>query len=236
MDIASDKQICVLCGIREATTLDHVPPRSIFPKPRPNDLVKVPACLQCNNSGSKYDEEFRVFLSLQLGMETPTTQRLWTNEALRTIYHNQRLRDHITQKSWEVDLRTPEGISLGKRRAVPMAVRPHNAVLDRIVRGLYFHHYGEILGPRISCKVTPLTGLPNEIASIINMMKLSTIGKDAVVYRHGRAAESPIDSLWFLLFYRKYLVMVETRSKARSNKVLQDDRSPASLRSASRGT
>ena len=217
MSPKNTKQMCVLCGIREATTSDHVPPKAIFPKPRPNDLVTVPSCFDSNNTGSKYDEEFRVFLSLQLGMETPTTRRLWKNEALRTVHHNRRLQQHLVEKSWEVNLRTPAGIYLGKRRAVAMPVRPHNSVMDRTVRGLYFHHYGEILGPRISCKVAPLTGLSKEFSAIVNLMTFSTIGGDALWYRHGRAAESPPDSLWLLLFYQRYLVMVETRSKARSN-------------------
>lgn len=215
------KQMCVLCGVREATTSDHVPPKAIFPKPRPNDLITVPSCFDCNNTGSPYDEEFRVFLSLQLGMETPTTRRLWKDEALRTIHHNRRLRQHLIEKSWDVSLRTPAGIYLGKRRVVTMAVRPHNSVLNRTVRGLYFHHYGEILGRRVSCKVTPLTGLSKEFSSIVDLMTFSSIGVDALWYRHGRAAESPRDSLWVLLFYQRYLVMVETRSKARSNFALR---------------
>lgn len=212
MSPENTKQTCVLCGIRGATTSDHVPPKAIFPKPRPNDLVTVPSCFNCNNKGSKYDEEFRVFLSLQLGMETHTTQRLWKNEALRTIHHNRRLQQRLVKKSWIANLRTPAGIYLGKRRVVAMPVRPHNSVLDRTVRGLYFHHYGEILGPRVSCKVTPLTGLSNEYFSIVDLMTFSSIGADALWYIHGRAADSLSDSLWFFLFYQRYLVMVETRS------------------------
>ena len=210
--------MCALCGTRPATTSDHVPPKNIFPQPRPNDLVTVPACHECNNTGSKYDEEFRVFLSIQLGMETPKTRELWTGGALRTLHRNNRLRRHIIEKSWEVDLKTPGGISLGNRRAVLMPARPHNSVMDRTVRGLYFHHYGEILGPRISCKVTLLTGLPDDMSPVLEHMNLSSLGAGALVYRHGRAVESPSDSLWFLNFYQRHLVMVETRSAARQRK------------------
>lgn len=102
-----------------------------------------------------------------------------------------------------------------------MAVRPHNAVLDKTVRGLYFHHYGEILGARVSCKVTVLTSLPKEMGAIIDMMELATVGGNAVIYRHGRAVESPLDSIWLLLFYGKHLVLVETRSKARPSRAVQ---------------
>lgn len=206
-------RLCAICGIRSATTFDHVPPKGIFPKPRPNDLIKVPAYFQCNNSSSKFDEEFRVFLSLQLGMETETTRKLWKDSALRSLNHNLRLKNHIVNNSWEVDVKTPAGVFLGKQRAVPMPLHAHNAVLDRTVRGLYFHHFGAILGSRASCQVTPLKNLPQEITALLSKMFLGSIGGDAFIYRYGRASDSPQDSIWLLLFHRKHLVLVETRSK-----------------------
>lgn len=98
-----------------------------------------------------------------------------------------------------------------------MPAHSHNAVLDRTVRGLYFHHFGEVLGRRASCKVTPLTGLSQDIVPSINLMSFASVGGDAFGYRYGRAADSPLDSLWILLFYQQYLVMVATRSRSRSN-------------------
>ncbi|MFA6178714.1 MAG: hypothetical protein WC696_03775 [Candidatus Methylopumilus sp.] len=210
-------QLCVICGQVEATTFDHVPPKGIFPKPRPNDLVTVPCCFSCNNFGSKHDEEFRVFLSLQLGMELPATRKLWKEGALRSIQHNQRLRNHIINSSRLIDVKSPAGIYLGKQRAVPMPIKAHNAVLDRTVRGLYFHHFGRILGSRVSCRVRPLNGLPAGFESIIKLMEFGSVGGDSLVYRYGRAFDSPLDSLWVILFYKRYLVFVETISKSGRN-------------------
>ena len=31
--------LCALCGDNLATTMDHIPPRGIYPKPRPNDIA-----------------------------------------------------------------------------------------------------------------------------------------------------------------------------------------------------
>ena len=167
----SERQLCSICGAAEATTSDHIPPRNLFPKPRPNDLITVPACHCCNNGGSKHDEEFRVFLSLQLGMENEKTEKLWKSGALRSLHHNDRLRNHLIKNSWEVNLQTPAGIFVGKRRAVAIPARSHNSVCDRIVRGLYFHHFGEILGSRVSCKVAPLASLPSDMKSFIALCK-----------------------------------------------------------------
>src|SRR5437016_4846066 len=55
--------ICYLCRKRPGTTRDHVPPKNLFPRPRPSSLVTVPCCEKCNNRFSKHDEYFRLFAS-----------------------------------------------------------------------------------------------------------------------------------------------------------------------------
>lgn len=49
---------CVYCGRTTDPTRDHVPPRAVFPKPRPKNLVTVPACRPCNSSAAADDEYF----------------------------------------------------------------------------------------------------------------------------------------------------------------------------------
>src|ERR1700733_5132329 len=53
---------CYLCG-NPATTQDHIPPLGIFPKPRPTNLITVPACNDCNGNTTLHDEYFRVVVS-----------------------------------------------------------------------------------------------------------------------------------------------------------------------------
>lgn len=36
--------LCCYCGINSSTTKDHIPPKSIFNKPLPNNLITVPYC------------------------------------------------------------------------------------------------------------------------------------------------------------------------------------------------
>jgi hypothetical protein len=226
MSQASTQQICVLCGVRAATTSDHIPPKSIFPKPRPSDLITVPACFHCNNSSSRHDEEFRVFLSAQIGMGSEATRKLWKHDALRTLHHNRRLRDHVVNRSWLVDVRTPAGVYLGQRRVLEIPFRAYNSVINRTVRGLYYHHFGKILGRRVACQVKTLHSVPSELKPIVQRMSLSSVGNDALFYRFSRAEDSPLDSMWFLLFYDRYCVFAETRRKSRSNPALNADAGP----------
>ena len=66
-------QSCVYCPSAENLTVEHAPPKLIFPKPRPNDLITVPACADCNQLGSKDAEYFRLSLCLNpLAKDTPS--------------------------------------------------------------------------------------------------------------------------------------------------------------------
>lgn len=54
---------CYLCGSYKDLTRDHVPPKCLFPKPRPSDLLTLPCCYECNNSASDDDEYLRLATS-----------------------------------------------------------------------------------------------------------------------------------------------------------------------------
>ena len=76
---------CVFCG-GIATTDDHIPPENLFLPPRPR-LIKVPACKGCNCGTSVLDEEFRVYLSAKIGLDTPKSIELW-NGGSRSVRNN----------------------------------------------------------------------------------------------------------------------------------------------------
>ncbi len=53
---------CVYCHSSEDVSRDHIPPRSLFPKPRPSNLITVPCCRNCHEKLTEKDEYFRNFL------------------------------------------------------------------------------------------------------------------------------------------------------------------------------
>src|SRR5471030_1318304 len=54
------KKFCVYCGATDDLSDDHIPPKNLFPKPRPLNLITVLACrVKCNGSASMDDEYFR---------------------------------------------------------------------------------------------------------------------------------------------------------------------------------
>ena len=50
---------CVYCGAAEELTADHVPPKCLFDRPLPTNLVTVPACAKCNQRLGTDDEYFK---------------------------------------------------------------------------------------------------------------------------------------------------------------------------------
>ncbi|HHJ18322.1 MAG TPA: hypothetical protein ENJ84_00590 [Gammaproteobacteria bacterium] len=139
------KQLCAICGTNEATTVDHVPPKGIFPRPRPSNLITVPAWLACNNSASDFDEAFRLYLALHVGDLDDPVASAYFKEALRTYRHNQRLQRDILATAKPVTFATPAGIEYGKGMKILWDSNAHDATIERMVRGLYYHHFGEIL-------------------------------------------------------------------------------------------
>jgi hypothetical protein len=117
MEIKKEK-LCCYCGTRVATTKDHIPPRSIFNKPRPNDLITVPCCFKCNNEASQYDECFKAYLCMHVAGKQGEAERLFKESVLPTTRHNTRLKREIMNTIEPIYLSTKSGIITGKAFAV----------------------------------------------------------------------------------------------------------------------
>lgn len=134
--------ICYLCG-DEATTRDHIPPKGIFPRPLPNNLVTVPACAQCNNEAAGDDEYFRTTMSM-LGYPGTVAARVWTERVVGSQFlRRPALRNALSSSLSLVEVRSPEGLYLGQAHQVKVLAKRVNSVVERILRGLYSHHYPE---------------------------------------------------------------------------------------------
>lgn len=205
-------KLCAICGVNPATTVDHVPPKGIFPKPRPNDLITVPACADCNNADSQYDERFMVYLSMHAGLDQAETRKLFVNHALRTVEHNQRLKRKILAEAEEVELTTPAGVYAGKAHALNWDSEAHTRVIERTTRGLYFHEYGEVLGERGVVDVMWFERLPDRLASMTGSLPLRSVANGNFSYKHLRAETVlPEWSIWVYQFYARHWAGAVTR-------------------------
>lgn len=206
-----NSQVCVLCGNQPATTKDHVPPKTIFVKPRPNDMIKVPSCFSCNNDGSKADEEFSLFVCSNATIgKNDTSSALYKQKLIPTLNHNNRLRKQAVDEAKMVEITSKQGIYLGEAYAIKWSAKAHNDVIKRITRGLYYHHFNEILPQDVIVEPYWFGTIDQQLESIAQNLQKSSIGGDAFIYGYGRAHDAPYESFWFYQFHNSHFAGAST--------------------------
>lgn len=192
-------QLCALCGVNPATTRDHVPPKAIFPKPRPN-LITVPACFGCNNAASDFDDLFKVYLSMHTAENNAIARQLFTEKTARTLQRNQNLLKKIKRESQYVPVVNKQG-KLESRLGIRWDSNAHSAVISRTIKGLYFHHTGRPMPTDCELKVQWLKEVPPEIVPMLPSLSEEVIGNNQVIYKYAISDEDARHSLWLFEFY-----------------------------------
>ena len=197
---------CIYCGIRPATTRDHVPPRGLFLPPRFHPTITVPACLECNGGLSKAEDEFRVFISVKDGLDTPESIQFWKEGALRSVRNNKRMHRELLSGA-QLLLRSPITGHFEPRRLFKWTLsESHHPIIRKITRGLYYHNFNSTLNPQTIIDVTYLPKLSTEMRDFIyqNMVPGDTGGDPRFIYAYLWNADYPEKSIWFFQFYSRH--------------------------------
>ena len=201
--------ICVICGVGLADTVDHVPPKCFFQGVENAQLRTVPACRPCNNGASSDDEDVRFYISAQVGKQTAATKKLWEDGARKNILRKTKLRESFVSTLGQMTVIGQDGAPV-TRMAFRVPNSTYQRVFERTTRGLYFFHTGRILPASVPVDVTLLAGTPNMDNEAIQMLKVETIGEEACVYRWGVMAEYADYSLWIYRLHQTHWAMVST--------------------------
>ena len=162
-------------------------------------MVTVPCCTECNNSQSRWDESFRVYLSLHVTRNAPNWRSLIDQNVLPTLNHNQRLKREVLAGAEDVLLKSPAGLDLGPAVQLKWDGVVHDRVVERIVRGLHFHHTGEIVGDRADVRVQFLEGLDG-VADAFAAFPILSLGAGQVLYKGIFSPLAPLRSAWVFEF------------------------------------
>lgn len=209
-------KLCTLCGIRIASTKEHVPPKAIFPKPRPSNLITVPACFECNNLSSQLDESFMVHLGMHVGSEDTVGGRVLEERAIPTLRHNSRLRNWVLSNMKPGKLLSDSGETLTEVQIGLWDSEAHSAVIEKCIRGLFFHHYGEILKIGSCVKTHYFNSLTPEIISMSKNWPSNTIGNDDFVYKYTSASNKDTHmSVWLFQFFGSHWAGGQTKTQLR---------------------
>ncbi len=220
------RNICAYCGSSDNLRDDHIPPKNLFPKPRPNDLIKVPTCANCHSSTSKDDEYFRIKICFRNDAGNHPSARANWGSILRSLNREQAkgFRKQILSDFRYVQLKTPSGLYVGKRKGYNVDSRRIHRVVERTVRGLYFAESGNPLGLNNEVRVysnEDLEGQPQDVMDQLKqtiLIPLATyppkvIGNNVFLYRHQIVKENPLFSVWGVSFYGRvpFLTMTGPR-------------------------
>lgn len=219
------KATCAYCGLIGAQERDHIPSQSIYAHGRPSNLITVPTCALCHRATSSDDEYFRLVMvtrreaaelrdvaggvldSAMRGLERPEAQGL-TSMFLRSVR--------------TVAVRSPAGLDLGE--VAPYESDPPRimAVVERIVRGLYFYQTGRSLGATVGVRsmedrLSDFSRMaPGQRTAVIQIVQAVAgsewwhIGR-AFSYACLIVPGDPVTSAWLTRFYRATTFLTLTR-------------------------
>ena len=207
---------CYLCGSTQSITRDHVPPKNLFPKPRPSNLVTVPCCYKCNNRYSKEDEYFRLAVCCPINANQ-LGKTMWDAKVMRNTVKKRRigpLVDEIVRTLKPAILRTPLGDIHGTQ--IHVDANMVKSVLIRITKGLLSIVHPEVERDNLTFEVIHINRF--KLHSIVTSGVASHFTPYVVgdgVYRHWRALakEDTHNGIWVHMFYDAATWMVRHARK-----------------------
>lgn len=201
---------CTYCD-GPATTVDHVPPKTLFAPPRPSTLLTVPACSGCNHGASADDEYFRNMLTLHRHAAHPdaVSGRLASVRSLVRVEASG-LRAAFLASLEHTDVTTPAGLYLGTVPTYGADPQRLCRVARRVTLGLRFHETGR----RLENGYAAVTRLPAAVTDprvrrhlllLTYQLRRNTLRHDlargVLSYWWAPFAADPDASGWVLLFY-----------------------------------
>src|SRR5713226_1536877 len=130
---------CFLSDSLENLTRDHIPPKNLFPDPKPSNLITVSCCATCNSKFSKDDELVRIWASTG-EFCSPAGKWIWRNKVVPSFEtRNKKLIEHLKKNVDTAMLETLAGeievpiFGIPVKRAAPFIIR--------LTKGLLRHFY-----------------------------------------------------------------------------------------------
>lgn len=198
------QKLCVYCAKKSAETLDHVPPKSFFPQPRPSNLITVPACRECNSSAGKDEDYFLASFMFGDAGNTNAGKMLWRQKLRRMFSKNLGLRRKIGSGISFGHLTTPSGIYLGRRMGLKFDESRFDRVVQKIVRGVYYYEYGQALLTDTEV-ITLFLSTKARFETAVGQAHQLAWGKrqwpGIFEYRCGRVPGASQGSMWLIRFY-----------------------------------
>ncbi len=206
---------CIYCGRLDPASFDHVPPRSLFAKPRPATLITVPSCLECNTGASQDDEYFRAMVTLRHDLDHPDAQAA-RDSTLRSLGRPQArgLLESLLATTQPVELRTPGGLYVGRSATYEPDAERLCRVARRVSLGLFYYETRRRLPDDYEARtylpsaIDPsATGALARLRDVAVALRASGsprfVGRRVLSYWWQPTREDANVSAWLLVFYER---------------------------------
>ena len=212
---------CYLCDA-PATTYDHIPPKSMFPKKFQYKGIKVPACKTCNNATAKDDEYLRDTFAMtghskearQVFLEGVRPSYMRPYAIMQKDTKHQRILNSLVK----IDIKTPNGIILEQATGMKMKKDRIENALKKIVKGIHFSRYKKSIPEGYTLKVyfQPID-IGKDLFEEAEKKRALNVGMygDVFSYMGFTVSEDEYVGVWWLSFYRTHaaIVMVDSPKK-----------------------
>lgn len=209
------KGTCIYCGGYGKITNDHTPPKGIFPKPLPSNLITVPACSKCNHAAHGDDEYFRLVLT----MRHDTSELECVKPVLETVFRSLKRQDKQgfaraflgTYKRRPVV--TPSGLFIGYQPTYDVDRHRLLRVVARTAKGLFFKHRKRALPLNYDSTAIDKEEYPrldpnvqSTMRAVLQLMEDQNprvFGQGVFKYWRHFLEEDENVSVWLMVFYQR---------------------------------
>jgi len=197
--------LCIYCGKNPASTKDHVPPKSFFPRPRPANLITVPSCGDCNNMFGKDDERVRnIVTSINTTEIHPAIRQQIANNRQRSFHRAEGFSNflHLLSSIELTGHQSANGEYIYKAPAFNLDQEVIDRFIERMTRALLFYENGiEWTELDVKWKLSPnIQEMPSEAQRFLLNGQVKEIG-DGVFSYVGYFLQGKVTSLWLMSFY-----------------------------------
>jgi hypothetical protein len=228
---SSNKKLgkCRICGERSAIDKDHIPPKNLFALADRINLLRIPACEECNSQYSKDDEYFKRILLMSAKIENETPSIIELREHLTRSFNNPKQSKFNIRFAKSISIKnifTSSGLYLGREPVYFADYDRLNKILDKIIRGLFYYHERKILQKDYLIKsfteedllkssLKARESVRKTIIAPLNSTILNELGKNTFKYRFRLTNLDKREGAWMLNFYSKITFLSIVLHKSR---------------------
>lgn len=222
---ATNRGTCVYCRKRRYVTRDHLPPQILFAKPRPSNLVTVPACNLCNQKASRDDHYFGLVIKADIDRAQFPREFKASLDDIRKLGAEARrglAKKMLANQSIEL-VEEGSGVLVPHLRYDVEQERVR-AVIERIARGLFFrrrkirlpptHGVWTALAQSPSAKEASFIQANGSSFAALDAEPLVDIGSGVFTYRGLVLPGRSYRSFWYFSFFHKYVFLAATLPSA----------------------